>query len=64
MPDDSARFGLPRGAQERLRSLLDKQDEGHPLTDSERCEAQGLVDLADLLSLLRLRTERPSGRVG
>jgi hypothetical protein len=34
---------------------MDKQDEEQPLTDSERREAERLVDLADLLSLLRLR---------
>lgn len=64
MLDDSGGFALPQGVQQRLRSLLDKQDEGHPLTDSERREAEGLVNLADLLSLLRLRAERLSGRAG
>jgi hypothetical protein len=61
MPDDLARFRLPEGVQERLNTLLDKQDGGQPLTDSERREAEGLVNLADLLSLLRLRAERLSG---
>jgi hypothetical protein len=61
MPDDLARFRLPEGVQERLNTLLDKQDRGQPLTDSERREADGLVKLADLLSLLRLRADRISG---
>jgi hypothetical protein len=61
MPDDLARFQLPEGVQARLNSLLNKQDGGRPLTDSERQEAEGLVNLADLLCLLRLRTERISG---
>ena len=61
MPDDLARFRLPEGVQHRLQALLDKQDQGQPLTDSEQREAEGLVNLADLLSLLRLRTERLSG---
>ena len=60
IPNDLARFRLPDGVQERLHMLLDKQDGGQPLTDAERHEAQGLVDLADLLSLLRLRVERLS----
>ena len=64
IPDDLARFRLPNGAQERLHMLLDKQDSGQPLTDAERREAEGLVDLADFLSLLRLRAERPSNIVG
>ena len=58
MPDDLARFRLPEGVQERLTTLLDKQDAGQPLIDSERREAEGLVNFADLLSLLRLRAER------
>ncbi len=61
IPDDLARFRLPDGVQERLHTLLDKQDSGQPLTDAERHEAEGLVDLADLLSLLQLRAGRPSG---
>jgi hypothetical protein len=61
LPDDLARFRLPEGVQARLATLLDKQDGGQPLTDSEQREAVGLVDLADLLSLLRLRAERVSG---
>jgi hypothetical protein len=60
MPDDLARLRLPEGVQERLNTLLDKQDGGHPLTDSEQSEADGLVILADLLSLLRLRAIRIS----
>jgi hypothetical protein len=38
--------------------LLDRQDEGSTLTTAERQEAEGLVNLAELLSLLRLRAER------
>jgi hypothetical protein len=61
VPDDLARFRLPSGVQQRLQTLLDKQDQGIPLSDAEREEAEGLVDLADLLSLLRLRAERLGG---
>jgi hypothetical protein len=57
-PDDLARFRLPAGVAARLRALLDRQDAGHPLSPDERAEAEGLVDLADLLTLLRLRAER------
>ena len=64
IPDDLARFRLPDGVQERLHTLLDKQDCGQPLTDAERREAEGLVNLADYLSLLRLRVERVSGPLG
>ncbi len=58
IPDDLARFHLPDGVQHRLDSLLDRQDRGDSLSAEERLEAEGLVNLADLLSLLRLRAER------
>ncbi|MFO0951960.1 MAG: hypothetical protein U0835_12570 [Isosphaeraceae bacterium] len=58
LPADLARFQLPAAVASRLQSLLDRQDDGVPLTAEERAEAEGLVDLADLLTLLRLRAER------
>ena len=58
VPDDLAKFKLPPGVQQRLQSLLDKQDAGNHLSPEERREAEGLSDLAELLSLLRLRAER------
>jgi hypothetical protein len=64
LPDDFARLRLPAGVQQRLTELLDKQDTGTTLTDAERHEAEGLVDLAALLSLLRLWSERMSSRSG
>jgi hypothetical protein len=58
MPDDLARFRLPPGVQARLHALLDKQDRGLRLSDAERAEAEGLVELGELLALLRMRSER------
>ena len=58
LPADLARLTLPEGVDRRLHALLDKQDLGEPLSDDERVEAQGLADLADLLTLLRLRASR------
>ena len=58
LPGDLERFRLPRGVDERLHDLLDRQDRGEELTVEERREAEGLVDLAELLSLLKLRAER------
>jgi len=58
LPDDLARLRLPDGVQQRLTELLDKQDTGKTLSNAERLEAEGLVDLAELLSLLRMRSER------
>ena len=61
LPGDLPRFKLPAGVQARLQELLDRQDSGQPLTETERSEAEGLVTLADFLSLLRLRAERAAG---
>ena len=58
MPGDLARFRLPKGLQKRLQALLDKQDQGKPLTLAEKGEAEGLVELSEVLSLLRLRSQR------
>lgn len=58
MPEDLERFHLPRGVNDRLQDLLDRQDQGEELSMDELREAEGLVDLAELLSLLSLRAER------
>lgn len=55
LPADLGRFRLPEAVQARLQQLLDKQDAGDELTQEEREEAEGLVELAELLSYLRLR---------
>lgn len=52
------RLRLPGAVAARLHALLDRQDSGQPLTASECDEAEGLVNLAELLTLLRLRAER------
>lgn len=54
-PGDLGKFRLPAGVQRRLNELLDRQDQGTPLTAAERREAEGLVELAEMLSLLKLR---------
>ena len=56
-PDDLASFRLPPAVNARLQALLDRQDSGIRLTEAERQEAEGLVDLTELLTLLRLRAE-------
>jgi hypothetical protein len=66
MPDDLARFHLPKGLDQRLQDLLDKQDRGEPLSAAERQEAEGLVNIADLLMLLQARVKpiSPKGSSG
>ena len=58
MPIEFDQFRLPEGVNERLKELLDRQDRGEALTNGERKEAEGLVNLAEFLSLLRLRILR------
>ena len=58
MPAGLDQFRLPPALNERLQDLLDRQDRGETLTPNEGKEAEGLVDLAELLSLLRLRVQR------
>jgi len=61
LPDDLSDFRLPAAVQRRLQFLLDRQDQGRQLTESERDEAAGLVEVAEVLTLLKLRAERSAG---
>lgn len=58
IPVELIHFQLPEAVQERLQFLLDRQDVGEALTQEERREAEGLVELAEFLSLLHLRSKR------
>ena len=62
MPGDLAKFRLPKGVNKRLQRLLDQQDQGEALSSAEKQEAKGLVEMAEMLSLLRLRSRRLSTR--
>ncbi len=59
LPDDRSRFKLPAAVSARLTYLLNQQDAGHTLSEQERAEAEGLVNLAELLTLLKLKVRRP-----
>lgn len=58
LPDDLARLKLPKAVGDRLQRLLDRQDAGEKLSAQEMEEASGLVEMAEFLSLLRLRRQR------
>ncbi|MGG6268715.1 hypothetical protein ACQ4M3_20970 [Leptolyngbya sp. AN03gr2] len=58
IPAELTPFKLPDAVQKRLQYLLDRQDAGQELTQAERQEAEGLVELAEFLSLVRLRSQR------
>jgi len=62
VPELAARLHLPAGVDRRLQALLDRQDGGTPLTPDEQAEAKGLVELAELLALLRLRISESTRR--
>ena len=56
IPLELTQFQLPEAVHDRLQSLLDRQDSGTTLSDLERREAEGLVEVAEFLSLLHLRS--------
>lgn len=58
MPVRPERMRLPRAVDDRLQTLLDRQDRGEKLSAKERKEAEGLVELSEMLSLMRLRSQR------
>lgn len=58
IPNDLDRFTLPEGVNRRLQELLDRQDRGETLSASERMDPEGLVNLAERLSLFQLRVKR------
>ena len=58
LPNYMEQCRLPAAVQQRLDRLLDQQDSGPDLSDEEMREAEGLVDLAEFLTLLRMRAER------
>lgn len=58
LPADMPEIRLPAAVAARLQRLVDRQNSGSALTTQERAEAEGLVSLADFLTLLRLRAER------
>ena len=62
LPDDLSRFRLPEAVNQPLQALLDRQDSGETLSTQDRSEAEGLTNLAELLTLLRLRSERVNGK--
>ena len=57
LPEDWQALQLPQALHERLQDLLDRQDEQGCLSSQERREAEALVQLVDMLALMRLRVE-------
>lgn len=62
IPKDWKSFRLPPALHDRLQELLDRQDAEGKLSRRERREATALVQLTDMLSLMRLRSELAARR--
>ena len=56
LPQDWKLFQMPVTLKARPNSLLDEQDKIGKLSKAEREEAQASIELADLLSLMKLRS--------
>lgn len=57
IPIELTHFQFSEGVRDRLNWLLDRQDAGEMLTQSERSDAEGLVELMEFISLIRLRAQ-------
>jgi hypothetical protein len=55
LPKGWRSFRMPPALHSRLQDLLDRQDSEGKLSRRERREAVALTELADMLSLMRLR---------
>jgi hypothetical protein len=64
LPKDWRRFRMPPALHDRLQELLDKQDREGKLPPRERREANGLTELVDMLSVMRVRAELAKRKKG
>ena len=55
VPKDWKHFSMPPALNERLQELLDRQDDAGKLSRKERREAEALVKLAEVFSLMKVR---------
>jgi hypothetical protein len=62
LPGDWEAFRLPRALDDRLRELLDRQDQDGKLSPRERREATALTELVDMLSLMKARAHRSAAK--
>jgi hypothetical protein len=54
MPTNLAKLRFPKALDDRLHFLLDEQGRKGRLTAAQRKEAEGLAQMADTLSILKL----------
>ncbi len=58
LPDDWRMFRLPPALDDRLQELLDRQDRDGKLSPRERREAKALVELVDMLTLVKAQVQQ------
>ena len=58
LPKPWRKFRLPPALDGRLGELLDRQDHDGKLSPRERQEAEELVELVDILTLMKARTKQ------
>lgn len=58
LPGSWRKFRLPRALDRRLRDLLDRQDRDGKLSARDRQEAEALVELVDILTLMKARSKQ------
>ena len=63
MPAKLARLRFPKALDDRLHFLLDEQARKGKLTAAERKEAEGLAQMASMLSILKLGTQVKARRM-
>ena len=61
LPGDWGGFRLPPALQNRLTELLDRQDRDGKLSPRERKEAKALVELVDMLTVLKAHSQTKRG---
>jgi hypothetical protein len=62
LPADWRNFRMPAALGRRLQTLLDKQDADRKLSAPERREAEALVELSEMLSLMKIRARLGSAK--
>ncbi len=62
LPKDWQQFQMPAALDRRLQELLDRQDRPGKPPQQERREAEALVELTEMPSLMKLRAQRAAGR--
>jgi hypothetical protein len=64
LPGDWKSFRFPKALDERLQELLERQNTAGRLSPREKREARALVELVDMLALMKARAAAAEQRRG